>query len=242
MKLVLASLVAAGLYAQCLPVTGEHIVAGDLAASNPVFAGLPPATPLVYAPAAGVRRVLHLSELRRAARQQHLETAGLREVCFEWPMRVPTSESLAAAMRSTLAMPVEIVDQSRYPVPPGEIVFPRTMLAAAGGDGSAPLLWRGYVRYARRTFPIWARIRTSAPLPPAEPRAPRDVAAGDTVQVEVRSGGTRLLSEARADSAGRRGDFILVRNPDSGRRYRARVEGRGKVLVSLAPAGAGGRE
>jgi hypothetical protein len=57
------------------------------------------------------------------------------------------------------------------------------------------------------------------------------VARGETVKVEVSSGGAQLSLPARVETAGRTGDTILLRNPESGRRFPARAEGRGKVRV-----------
>jgi flagella basal body P-ring formation protein FlgA len=60
---------------------------------------------------------------------------------------------------------------------------------------------------------------------------PNDVDRGDAVSVEVRSGAARLAFTAKAESGGRNGDFIAVRNPSSNRVFRAQVEGKDKVLV-----------
>lgn len=66
---------------------------------------------------------------------------------------------------------------------------------------------------------------------------PREVNAGDTVTVEVSSGGARLALEGRAQAAGRRGDIIAVRNPANGRTFRATVQGPGKVALAVAEPG-----
>jgi flagella basal body P-ring formation protein FlgA len=58
-----------------------------------------------------------------------------------------------------------------------------------------------------------------------------DVERGETVQVQVKEGGARLSFRAKAESGGRVGDRILVRNPENGRRFRARIETRGVVVV-----------
>jgi flagella basal body P-ring formation protein FlgA len=64
--------------------------------------------------------------------------------------------------------------------------------------------------------------------------AARDVAAGDTVQVEVVAGAARLRVEGRAESSGAVGDRVVVRNPETGKRFPAVVEGKGKVSVGKA--------
>jgi flagella basal body P-ring formation protein FlgA len=66
--------------------------------------------------------------------------------------------------------------------------------------------------------------------------AARDVARGETVHVEVRSGGTRLELEARAEASGSAGQTIVLRNPVSNRPFSAKVEGRGKASVGSGPS------
>lgn len=60
---------------------------------------------------------------------------------------------------------------------------------------------------------------------------PNEVNRGDAVAVEVRSGGARLAFTGKAESSGRNGDLVAVRNPSSNRIFRARVDGKGKVTV-----------
>jgi flagella basal body P-ring formation protein FlgA len=60
-----------------------------------------------------------------------------------------------------------------------------------------------------------------------------EVARGDTVRVEVRSGGARVEIEARAESAGVAGQTISLFNPVSKKRFQAVVEERGRVSVGV---------
>jgi len=60
---------------------------------------------------------------------------------------------------------------------------------------------------------------------------PNDVNRGDAVQVEVRGGAVRLAFTAKAESGGRDGDYVAVRNPSSNKVFRARVEGKDSVVV-----------
>ena len=66
---------------------------------------------------------------------------------------------------------------------------------------------------------------------------PLDVARGEMVRVDVRLGKAHLALNARAESAGRMGDVITVRNPQSSRVFQARIEGKGRVLVEPQSAG-----
>ena len=78
---------------------------------------------------------------------------------------------------------------------------------------------------ARRSFSEGTAL-TKASIGPS-----RDIAKGDTVQVEVRNGAARLVLEARAESAGAIGESIAVKNPTSGKIFRARIESSGRVIV-----------
>jgi flagella basal body P-ring formation protein FlgA len=68
---------------------------------------------------------------------------------------------------------------------------------------------------------------------------PNDVNRGDAVQVQVRGGAVRLAFTAKAESGGRNGDFVEVRNPSSNKVFRARVEGKDTVVVQTELAANG---
>ena len=61
-------------------------------------------------------------------------------------------------------------------------------------------------------------------------QAPMVVKAGQTVSVQVTSGGVVVSINAVASQAGRIGDTILLTNPSSGRRFSAQVTEDGVVL------------
>ena len=64
-----------------------------------------------------------------------------------------------------------------------------------------------------------------------------DVTRGETVRVEVLSGGAKLVLNVKALTDGRNGDAIQVRNPDSNRTFQARVTGKGTAVVMAGPKG-----
>jgi flagella basal body P-ring formation protein FlgA len=66
--------------------------------------------------------------------------------------------------------------------------------------------------------------------------APKDVMRGDTVTVDVFNGSAHLELQAVAEGSGAVGETIPVLNPDSRKRFPARVEGKGKVSVG-SPTG-----
>ena len=60
---------------------------------------------------------------------------------------------------------------------------------------------------------------------------PAEIRKGQMVRVEAGQGAVHFTLEARAESNGRRGEMVVVRNPTSGKNFRARVEGPGKASV-----------
>jgi flagella basal body P-ring formation protein FlgA len=63
--------------------------------------------------------------------------------------------------------------------------------------------------------------------------SPKDVLRGDTVQVEVWNGGAHLKLSAIAEAAGSVGQSIPVRNPESKRRFWAKIVGKDQVSVGM---------
>lgn len=62
-------------------------------------------------------------------------------------------------------------------------------------------------------------------------RERKEVERGDLVQVIVQIERTRIETQGVAEDGGARGSVVMVRNAKSGRKFRARVEDKGKVLV-----------
>jgi len=58
-----------------------------------------------------------------------------------------------------------------------------------------------------------------------------EVERGDIVAVEVRAGAAVLAFQATAESSGRKGDSVMVKNPENGRSFLARIQDKGRVLV-----------
>ncbi len=79
-------------------------------------------------------------------------------------------------------------------------------------------------------LPIRA-IKSGEPIFATMLLAPHDVERGDTVSVEVVSGEARILFDAAAETPGRLGELVMVRNPENGKRFQARVEGKDKVAI-----------
>jgi flagella basal body P-ring formation protein FlgA len=83
------------------------------------------------------------------------------------------------------------------------------------------LVGRRPVRTLSPGTPILAAMLTIA----------HDVERGDLVAVEVTVGGAILDFEATAESSGRAGESILIKNPDNGRSFQAKIQDKGHVVV-----------
>jgi flagella basal body P-ring formation protein FlgA len=84
----------------------------------------------------------------------------------------------------------------------------------------------------------WPRvpIRAGGAIRAEMLETPKEVMRGDTVTVYVRNGAAHLELEARAEASGAVGETIAVTNPESHKRFPARVEGKGRVSAGT-PAG-----
>lgn len=82
-------------------------------------------------------------------------------------------------------------------------------------------------RVARRA------LAEGAAMEPSALAAPPDVNAGDKLKVTVESGLARLVVDAKAATGGRRGDQILVENAQTGKRFKATVDGPGMAVVEM---------
>jgi flagella basal body P-ring formation protein FlgA len=75
-------------------------------------------------------------------------------------------------------------------------------------------------------------IKASAAITALQIEEPKDIERGDLVEVEVRSGGARLALEGRALADGRKGDMIAVRNTANAKTFSARVQEKGRVVLT----------
>jgi|SRR5580698_554667 flagella basal body P-ring formation protein FlgA len=78
-------------------------------------------------------------------------------------------------------------------------------------------------------------IRTGQPVFRSDLVEPLLVQRGDLVDVTAISADTQLHLPALAETPGRQGDMISLRNPRSGKIFRARIEGKDKALVMVWP-------
>lgn len=281
-------LMLAAAVPECHLVEHGRILGSDLAAASALFAAAPPDQVIANAPSPGARRFFEPAELIRIANANHLEVTGVTSLCFQRSAAPLDPALVKSAMQASLGLAhadIEIVMLSKYPAPPGDLVFPRDSLTQpASGDTAT---WNGYVSYDGGRFSVWARVRLTVPQPrvvslvdltpghiveaselrleqanefprrtaplavleaavgmttrraipagstltAAMLETPNDVERGEMVVVEVQSGGAIVKLEAKAESAGRRGDTVGVRNATSGILFRAQIESKGRVSV-----------
>jgi len=193
MLIALAALAQAS--AQCLPVSGERILTGDVARAVPAFAGVAPELAMGSAPAPGARRIYGAAELARLARRYGLALEPGVEVCFVRPVETLTTERVAAALRAAMpAARIEVLEFSRQPIPPGALRFPLSGLPASPGIG-ASVLWHGVVSATgQEDFPVWAKVRVQV--------SGKRVVATEALAPGKPIGSTQLREEAYEGSPG----------------------------------------
>jgi flagella basal body P-ring formation protein FlgA len=96
-------------------------------------------------------------------------------------------------------------------------IFPFTPRLEAKGDALG--------RVARKTIPAGALIS------PALLEVPPDIARGETVHVVATNGAARISFDAVAQSSGRKGDRIVLLNPQSHKSFRAVVDGPSRAQI-----------
>lgn len=227
------------VYGACVQVESDRLHGRDLAAAHKGFEGIDKNVDLGPAPAAGSRRTFRYFELERLARGFGVVLADgdAREVCFERAISHLSEEVLQPLLTTALrSVPrfqdaqIEILDFSRQLMPLGTPAFEESGLDRLG-------MWRGRMIYGdNRSVPIWVRVRvideaTGQTIVTGRVSKEPEIAKGDSVRVEISSGGVLLAFDASAESTGHIGEQVTIRNPANGQRFRAVVEGRGKVGV-----------
>lgn len=168
MLLLLLFSIAAAAWPQCLPIQAERITADDLAKAVPAFAEARGQW-VALSPLAGAERRFLRAELVRVARRLNLSESSIQPdawpeaICFAYPEGPLDQSRLERALAEAAGGPLEadVIDFSRFPVPPGPIEFSRTSLSPDRADGTR--LLRGSVVYAPgRKQPIWVRVRPRA--------------------------------------------------------------------------------
>lgn len=80
-------------------------------------------------------------------------------------------------------------------------------------------------------------LRAGLPVRRMDLANPLLVQRGETVQVTVICGAAEIRLDALADTSGRQGDMVSLTNPQTGKIFRARVEGKDKVIMLTGSTG-----
>jgi flagella basal body P-ring formation protein FlgA len=80
-------------------------------------------------------------------------------------------------------------------------------------------------------------VRAGLPVLRSDLAEAFQVERGDTVEVMVVAGAAQLELDAQAEASGRQGDMIPLRNPRSGKLFRARIDGKGRAVVMVGATG-----
>jgi flagella basal body P-ring formation protein FlgA len=76
-------------------------------------------------------------------------------------------------------------------------------------------------------------VKAGTPIPLAILAEPPDVNRGDAVSVEVQSGPAHLRFEAIAETSARDGELVELRNPLSGKVFKARLNPDGRAVIVI---------
>src|SRR5437763_145569 len=111
----------------CLAVNprSDNITAGDLSAAVPGMESVAPEIVVALAPAPGVRRIFHASEIERTAAKLKVDATAPADVCFERRVAPLSASAIIAAMqRAAPEARITLLDYTRVPAPEGELEFP----------------------------------------------------------------------------------------------------------------------
>lgn len=221
----------------CIEAHGDRILARDLAPAVPELAAVPGDAVFGLAPRPGIERRIRPEELRSFASRWSVAVGSVEPLCVIGRLRTVDAAEAGAALRAPLRAllgedaPVEVIAVGGRAAPEGELVFPPSSWTFEAKDR---IRWRGYVVSASGArYPVWAVVRAdSAKISrPVRQPAPRDIKAGDEVRVVVTVGAARLTLDALAETSGRAGERVTLKNRESGRRFAAIVAGPGEARI-----------
>ncbi|MGC4051562.1 MAG: flagellar basal body P-ring formation chaperone FlgA [Paludibaculum sp.] len=178
--------VVLGAPESCVIVDGDRIEMRHLRSFLQAGVEIPNETVFGASPQPGVRRSVSAVELMRWAKAHGSENPVAKDGCFEWATRQVTEEEATEAMRASLEPEAElqVLELSRFQVPLGKVVFPRTGLREPSVLlQSQPSIWFGYVEYSRnQRAKIWAKVILS--ISSSKVTAIQELKAGEPIQAE----------------------------------------------------------
>jgi len=167
----------------------------------------------------------------RASAEGAIRTSAAGEL-WTGNVRYAASRRLAVWARVKVLVKVDRV-VAMADLPPGKPIAPGEVRVVTREEFPVP---EAFALAAEEVIGRLPRllIRAGSPIRTAQLDSPKEVVRGDRVVVEVHDGLARLKLEAQAEGSGAAGQTILVRNPASGKCFRARVEAKGLVSVNAS--------
>jgi flagella basal body P-ring formation protein FlgA len=160
-----------------------------------------------------------------------LSSAGLSSASL-WRGRVIYDQSRTAPVWVRVRITAERTwVEAAAPIPPGRLIEASQIALRKGPRfpfGPAPL---DAIDLATAHKPLRA-IRQGEPIFASMLTKPCEVERGDLVRVDVSSGRAHLEFHGVAQSAAHAGESVMVKNPENGGYFQARVEAKGKVSVT----------
>jgi flagella basal body P-ring formation protein FlgA len=145
-------------------VSGDNIVARDLAKAIPAFAEVDSMAHISFAPRPGLKRIFSNKEIHRLAERFQLEVDPAASVCFKKESAFLTVEKIRGAIADSLQVEpssIEVNDFTRSSLPQGKIEFPLSGAGRPTATASVPFTWRGRLLADGHSYPIWASVRVS---------------------------------------------------------------------------------
>lgn len=149
------------LQSGCIAVSGDRILAGDLAPSVAAFSSLDPQTVIGYAPLPGLERLLTRTDLSRALGRPGAAADLPASLCVVRGASPIPLEEIRKAMRAALPQDadMELLDWTATAVPAGRPEFSMAGLRRVSEPES--YVWRGrwIPEGGGRSMPVAARVR-----------------------------------------------------------------------------------
>ncbi len=147
--------------AGCIAVSGDRILAGDLAPSVAAFSSIDPHSVIGYAPLPGLQRRLTRSELRHALGSRGADADLPASLCVVRRASRIRPEAIRSAMQAALPedAALELIDWTAAAVPAGQASFSLAGLRRTAEPER--YVWRGLwmPEGGGRSIPIAARVR-----------------------------------------------------------------------------------
>lgn len=153
------------------------------------------------------------------------------EMVWRGRLKLAGSQSIPVRVRVVVSVEIEELRAARV-IGGGEILTASDLVMvvrrAAPGFGTATMTVSeaAGMQARRRIGAGQAVVRGMVTSPP-------EIRKGDAVLVTVATGGASLGVHARAETMARRGEPVVLTNPSSGKKFKAKATGRGQAVVEL---------